>query len=176
MKKCRLSYDEWKCIEKKHIIGKQIKTSDFEGYIGLIDIEKVSVPQVWKFNGENVVVCDEGLSWLSILPKNDFYCITAMLNETGEILLWYIDMIASQGMEHDKMPYFEDLYLDLVVYPDGTIIEDDMDELIEALSNKDISKEQYQLALDTSERLKEGLLSDIENFIAFTYNCLATIK
>lgn len=176
MKKCRLSYDEWKCIEKKQITGKQIKTSGFEGYIGLIDIEKVSVPQVWKFNGEDIVVCDEGLSWLSILPKNDFYCITAMLNEKSEILLWYIDMIASQGMEHDKIPYFEDLYLDLVVYPNGTIIEDDMDELIEALSNKDISKEQYQLALDTSERLKEGLLSDIKNFVTFTYNCLAAIK
>ena len=176
MKKSRLSYDEWKCIEKKHISGKQIKTSSFEGYIGLIDIKKVTVPQVWNFNGTDIVVCDEGLKWLSILPKNDFYCITAMLNEKSEILLWYIDMIASQEMEQDGIPCFEDLYLDLVVYPDGTIIEDDMDELIEALSSKDISKEQYQLALDTSERLKNGLLSNIEKFIAFTYNCLDAIK
>ena len=170
MKKRKLSYDEWRCIEEKHIHGRQINTSSFEGYIGLIDIEKVSTPQVWKFNGEDTVVCDKGLKWLTILPKNDFYCITAMLNEKNDILLWYIDMIASQEINHDGIPSIEDLYLDLVVYPDGTIIEDDMDELLEALSIKDISNEQYQLAIDTSMSLKKGLLSNIDNFIAFTYD------
>ena len=47
-------------------------------------------------------------------------------------------MIASQGIYVDVVPYFDDLYLDLVVYPDGTIIVDDMDELGEVLSKKDI--------------------------------------
>lgn len=37
--------------------------------------------------------------WLSILPKDDNYCITAMLNKNDEILLWYIDMIAGQGTD-----------------------------------------------------------------------------
>ena len=170
MKRSRLSYDEWKCIEKKQIYGKRIKTDWFQGYLGLINIEKVTIPQIWKFNGENIVVCDNGLKWLSILPENDFYCITAMLDEKSDVLLWYIDMIASQGIDRDGVPYFEDLYLDLVVYPDGTIIEDDRDELEEALVLKDISKEQYQLALDTGRRLQEGLL------ITYTYACLNEIK
>lgn len=172
MKKSRLSYDEWKCIEEKQIIGKQINTNSFEGYVSLIKIEKVSVPQIWKFNGEDIVVCDNGLKWLSILPKNDFYCITAMLNEQGEILVWYIDMIASQKIEQDGIPSFEDLYLDLVVYPDGTIMVDDRDELEEALKTKDITKKQYQLALDTSEKLQAGLLCDIEEFKKYTYQLL----
>ena len=38
-------------------------------------------------------------------------------------------MIAKQGIDYDGVPYFDDLYLDLVVYPDGTIVVDDMDEL-----------------------------------------------
>ena len=85
-------------------------------------------------------------------------------------------MIASQGIDRDGVPYFEDLYLDLVVYPDGTIIEDDRDELEEALVLKDISKEQYQLALDTGRRLQEGLLGNIRGFITYTYACLNEIK
>ena len=174
MKKSRLSYDEWKCIEKKQIHGKRVKINGFEGYIGLLNIEKVTVPQIWKFNGEDIVVCDEGLKWLSILPENDFYCITAMLDENSGILLWYIDMIASQGIDEDGVPYFDDLYLDLVVYPDGTVIEDDMDELEEALSANDISRGQYQLALDTAQR-KEGLLSDIKKFVSYTHICLNEI-
>ena len=39
---------------------------------------------------------------------------------------------------------------------------DDRDELEEALKTKDITKKQYQLALDTSEKLQAGLLCDIE--------------
>lgn len=133
MKRSKLSYDEWKCIKSKKIRGKNVITDFFEGYLGLIKIEQVTEPQIWEFNGEKIDVCNSGLKWLSILPENDFYCITAMLNEKNEILLWYIDMIADKGTDEDGIPYFDDLYLDLVVYPNGTIIEDDMDELEEAL-------------------------------------------
>ena len=66
----------------------------------------------------------------------------------------------------------DDLYLDLVVYPKGTIIEDDMDELEEALLIKDISEEQYDLAINTSILLKGGILKNIETFISYIYKCL----
>lgn len=171
MKRSRLAYDEWKCIKSKKISGQTIDTDVFKGYIGLIEIEEVSEKQIWKFNGEDIVVCDKGLKWLSILPQNDYYCITAMMNEKNDILLWYIDMIAAQGIDVDGIPYIDDLYLDLVVYPDGTIVVDDMDELKDALGKNDITNEQFELAMDTSVRLKEGLLSNIESFIDFTQNC-----
>ena len=81
-------------------------------------------------------------------------------------------MRADKGTDEDVIPYFDDLYLDLVVYPNGTIIEDDMDELEEALLIKDISEEQYDLAINTSILLKEGILKNIETFISYTYKCL----
>lgn len=171
MKRSRLSYDEWKCIKSKKLKGKQVSTDFFKGYIGIIEIEEVSEKQIWKFNGEDIIVCDDGLKWLSILPQNDFYCITAMMNADNEILLWYIDMIAAQEIDADGVPYFDDLYLDLVVYPDGTIIVDDMDELEEALSAKDITQAQFNLAISTSNKLKTGLLSNINTFIEYTLRC-----
>lgn len=171
MKRSRLSYDEWKCIKAKKISGQTIDTDVFKGYIGLIEIEEVSEKQIWKFNGEDIVVCDKGLKWLSILPQNDYYCITAMMNEKSDILLWYIDMIVAQGIDVDGIPYFDDLYLDLVVYPNGTIKVDDMDELEDALTAKDITKEQFDLAIRTSDQLREGLLSNIHTFIDFTKRC-----
>ena len=171
MKRSRLSYDEWKCIESKKLKGKQVNTDFFKGYIGILEIEKVTEKQIWKFNDEDITVCDNGLKWLSILPQNDFYCITAMMNANNDILLWYIDMIAEQGIDADGIPYFDDLYLDLVVYPDGTVLVDDMDELEEALSIKDISQEQFNLAISTSNKLKTGLLSNINFFIEYTLRC-----
>lgn len=99
-----------------------------------------------------------------------------MMNQNNEILLWYIDMIASQGVDEDEIPYFDDLYLDLVVYPDGTVIEDDMDELEDALLDGDITSEQYNLAIATSDKLKEGTLSDIKSFIDYTHHCLEIVN
>lgn len=176
MKRSRLSYDEWQCIKSKKLKGKQVSTDFFNGYIGLLEIEEVNEKQIWKFNGEDITVCDNGLKWLSILPRNEFYCITAMMNEDNEILLWYIDMIAAQGIDADGIPYFDDLYLDLVVYPDGTIIVDDMDELEEALSAKDITQEQFHLAISTSDKLKSGLLRNINTFIKYTLRCKEIVE
>ena len=176
MKRSRLSYDEWKCIVAKKLKGKQVDTEFFKGYIGLLEIEKVSEKQVWRFNGEDIVVCDEGLKWLSILPQDDFYCITAMMNTNDDILVWYIDMIAGQGKDVDGVAYIDDLYLDLVVYPDGTVLEDDMDELEEALRNGDISQDLFDLAIETCGRLKSGLLSDIGEFKGFTEATLEMIQ
>lgn len=175
LKKCRVTYDDWNCMQSKQFYGKNITTDFFEGYVGVIKIEKVSEPQIWKFNGEDTIVCDSGYQWLTILTKNDYYCITAMLNQKGEILVWYIDLIADQGFDEDGVPYYHDLYLDLIAYPDGTIIEDDMDELEEALSAKDITEEQYHLAIDTSKKLKDDILSDMEAFFTYTYRCLELV-
>ena len=73
-------------------------------------------------------------------------------------------MIDTQGYDDDNVPYFYDLYLDLVVYPNGDIIVDDKDELEEALKNGEITKLQYDRALTTLQKLQEGLLSNMIKF------------
>jgi len=171
MKRSRLTYDEWKCILDKKQKIKYIDHENFSGYISKIDILNVSEPQIWKFNGKDMIVCQNGYKWISILPKEDYYCITAMLNEENHILLWYIDMIANQGVDADSVPYFDDLYLDLVVYPNGNIIEDDRDELEQALSLGDITLQQFELANMISEKLKNSLLKDINVLKKFTVDC-----
>lgn len=172
----RLSYDTWECIIDRDWYGRKVTSEFLTGYIGLINIKEVSGVQTWKFHGNDIVFCDKGMKWLSILPQNDWYCITAMMNEKEEILLWYIDMIAAQGIDVDGVPYFDDLYLDLVVYPNGTIVVDDMDELEDAFSKKDIAQEQFHLAIETSRRLQEGILSDIPAFSEFTHKCYKMMK
>ena len=128
--------------------------------VGILNILEVSEPQIWKYNGEDLTVCNNNYEWLTIMPQNDYYCITVMMNEKQEVQVCYIDMIAEQGYDEDGVPFFYDLYLDLVVYPDGTIIEDDMDELQDALENGDITQQQFDLALATKDKLKNGILSD----------------
>lgn len=176
MYKCRLTYDEWKCITSKKRTGKTVDTDDFKGYVGLLNIYEVSEQQIWKYNGEELVVCDNNYQWLTIMPENDYYCITVMMNDKREMQVCYIDMIDEQGYDEDGVPYFLDLYLDLVVYPDGTIIEDDMDELQNALEQGDITQQQFEQAIATSNKLKKELLSDIAQFKSYTERLLNIFK
>lgn len=176
MNKCRVTYDEWKCITKKERIGRVIDSADFSGYIGLLKIKEVTEPQIWNYNGEEITVCNNNYQWLTIMPKDEYYCITVMMNARRQIQVCYIDIIDEQGNDTDGVPYFYDLYLDLVVYPDGTIIKDDMDELEEAFKQGDISQQQFDLALRTSENLIKGLLSDKTAFKRYIEKMYDLIK
>lgn len=175
MKRFRLTYDEWNCILSKKQTIHYLVNETFQGYLSHTNIQQVSAPQVWTYHNE-VVVCQDDFTWLTILPRDEYYCIMAVLDEKRKILLWYIDMIAGQGVDKDTIPYCDDLYLDLVVYPDGTIVEDDRDELENAWKQGDITSEQYELANLTCIKLKEGLLSDIAALETFTNQCLKLIS
>lgn len=172
MYKCRLTYDEWKCILSKNRIGKQVDLPQMKGYLGLLTINAVSEKQIWKYNKKDVVVCDNGYHWLTIMPSDAFYCMTVMLDESYHMKVCYIDMIDSQGYDADMVPYFHDLYLDLVVYPDGEIIVDDEDELRSALEIGEITELQYNKAIATSQKLQCGLLADIGKFQAYVHEML----
>lgn len=176
MKRTRLSYDTWTSILSKKISGKNVDTDFFKGYAGLIEMNEVAEPQTWKYYDRDIVVCDTGCTWMTILPQDDFYCITVMLNQENEIVVWYIDMIADQGVDPDGIPYFHDLYLDLVVWADDTVMVDDADELEEALAAGDISEEQFNLAWQTCKKLQGGMLSDLTKFREFTWNCYRQVK
>lgn len=148
---------------------------EYNGYLGLLSIAQVQEKQIWKYNGQDVVVCDNGYKWLTILPKNEFYCITVMMDEHYSIKVCYIDIIDEQGIDEDGVPYFYDIYLDLVVYPDGKVIVDDMDELDQALRERDITQEQYNKALENAQKLQSGLLANKEAFDKFVKNRLKEV-
>ncbi len=176
MYKCRLTYDEWKCIISKNRIGKQVDIPQLKGYLGLLTIDTVSEKQIWKYNKNDVIVCDNGYHWLTIMPSNDFYCITVMMDDSYEMKVCYIDMIDTQGYDDDGVPYFYDLYLDLIVYPNGNIVTDDMDELEEALITGKITDVQYHQAITTSQKLQDGLLSNIGEFQHYIKEMLNLLK
>ena len=161
MKRKRLTYDTWTEITRKTIRACRFSGPFFTGIAARLDILEVDRPQFWTLLGARRVICDRGYHWLMLLSEKDHYCITAMIDRKDECLVWYIDMIDTQGVDPDGIPYFDDLYLDLVVHQNGSISVSDMNELVGAYEAGEISEEQYRLALDTAQMLKDGLLRDI---------------
>ena len=176
MYKCRLVYDEWKSMVKKRRVGLHEDSEAFRGYVGLLTIDEVSDPQVWKKGDEQFTVLDSGYKWLSIMPEDDYYCITVMMDADYNIKVSYIDMLDEQGVDDDGVPYFYDCYLDLIVYSDGSIKVDDRDELEAAYEKGDINKEQYERAIRTAETLQRVLLKDYGKFKTFVRDRLKLME
>jgi len=176
VKKDRFTCDLFKVIANKRYTQKKISNKKFNGYVALIILDSVTIPQKWNYNGEEIIFCDSGMKWLRILSKDENFTIMAVMNDRDDIIAWYIDIIDGYGFDEDGIIYVNDLFLDLIVYPDGEIIIDDMDELETALEQKFISIDTYEKALKASKRLQENILYDISKLNYFCKQCLNEIK
>lgn len=84
--------------------------------------------------------------------------MTVGLNEENKILYWYFD-IAKNTLFTDKgVPYIEDLYLDVIIDPNGKMVLVDEDELKDALDSNDINKEEFDFAY----RVANDLISKVK--------------
>ena len=161
MKRKRLDRGLWTDIQEKRYVQGELDHLLFHGIASMVYIDKVSRPSIWQYPDTAVTVCDIGMKWFQLLPNEGSYLLTAMMNPLGGINLWYIDIVAGYGKDSDGVIYYDDLYLDLLVRPDGDIQVDDMDELEQALKEKDITPELFDLAIAATERVKGSLLKDI---------------
>ena len=161
MKRKRLDRDTWTCITEKRYVQKYVNSGFFRGIASVLYIDKVTNNSVWHYPEEDITVCESGMKWLQLMPEDENYVITAKIGPEGNIRIWYIDMIADKGVESDGIAFFDDLYLDLVVRPNGKIKIDDMQELKQAFKENSITEDQYLLALSVKDKLTEGLLKDI---------------
>lgn len=137
-----------------HINDKYIK-----GNVSILNI--LEVENRWIVDVEERCILDNGYKWLEIYPDEENYCITAMCDENDSIKEWYIDITKYNGIE-DDVPYIEDLYLDIVIVPDGRVHVLDEDELFEAYNNKIISKCDYKLAYKIKDIIFEKYVNNIE--------------
>lgn len=134
----------------KHIY---VEDEEFKGYISALIFKKVEKEwHVPRQGRQPDKIQANGYVWISIYPLNENNGITVMFNDKKEIVEWYFDVTYNAGIE-DNVPYIDDLYLDVVITDLGEIIILDEDELEEAYENHDITKEQYELAINEKDRL-----------------------
>ena len=179
IKHVRLTFDEWnKTVPKKevHLFENE------EMYGAFINIIEVKKPQVWFCFDKMINVADNGYKWLVVLPKEDDYAITMYLDRNDVPLLWYIDLIDGIGVDEDGVPFYNDMFLDLLVSDSGQVVEDDRDELEKAYSDGIINSKQYQKVISVSEQLKQrisenqGWISEYCRNIVESYRDSITVK
>ena len=144
-----------KAIEEYDFKMKHIDIKDFRGYVGLINIKKVKDEwYVPRKDGELECILANNFKWLFFYPDKSDNAITTFFNDRNEIVEWYIDVVKEMGNENG-MPYMMDLYLDLVITPNGETYILDEEELEEALKTNDITQTDFDNAYRTLNNLLE---------------------
>lgn len=137
-----------------------INKTEEEYCLTIKKINKIDQPFVVQEFGKSIVFIDDGYYIVEFTPLNQFYNARVFLDRNANIIGYYFDMSRENGLR-DNVPYYDDLYLDVVYFPDeNNLIEVlDEDELLDAFNEGKITKEEYELA----KKVGADVIDEIRN-------------
>lgn len=150
---------EWQRVIDRKYSQSYLDTSEFKGFITLIETIRVTEPLSVNYGEKKLCIVDNGYIWLQQFPLEKNHSITTMFDANGDIIQWYIDICLKNSTE-DNVPYMDDLFLDLILLPSGEMIEKDADELEEAYLNGIIDKSLFDLAWCELNNIKRDIRKD----------------
>lgn len=153
--------------DKNDICLKRIDKDYFNGYVCNIKFDKVDKPIIVKVQDKDYFIKNDNYTWYEIYQDNSNYALTIMYDENNELIEWYFDVSKKIGVENG-IPYEDDLYLDLVIGPNGESSVLDEDELKEALDNNVITKEDYNFAYEVLNKLQREYVGNFDHLVALT--------
>lgn len=175
MKRKYADYPGWERVLEKEYKNKYFNNEDFIGNVSLLTAVKVKKKLV--VGDENIVILDDGFKWLEMYPENNKnIAISVCINTKNEFMEWYFDIAKDSSVTEKGVPYIDDLYLDVILSPKGEIKLIDEDELKEALDNKKITEEEFELAYKVANELIKKLDGKMDDIIAFTRKYLNLIE
>src|SRR4051794_9419827 len=129
MKRRRSDRSEWRRIVERRFHVAYLDTPEFTGYLTLLVMKKVSAPFWVRVGDSTCCVADTGFAWLQHFPAGSHHTLTTMFDAGGNVVQWYVDICAQHGVDDRGIPWFDDLYLDIVMSPSGAIQLLDVEEL-----------------------------------------------
>jgi predicted RNA-binding protein associated with RNAse of E/G family len=139
----------------------RVDQGSLKGYASYLAINEVNRPLKITIGEKGAEIClyDNGYSEICFLPDNDNWMLWAIYNNNRKIIEWYFDITRKNCVDEKGNPYCDDLFLDIVLMPDGQIIILDEDELLNALDNGNITKDEYDMAYRTKDQLLEKIVN-----------------
>ena len=163
----------------ENILKKNVKIIDsnnkkFDGKITLIelvDIQKELI--VGRPDGSREKVIAKDYKIMTFFPNDEKYSMTVMIDDKNRILQWYFDINKYNCKYENQIPYSEDLFLDVVLLPNGNYYNLDEDDLEQAYKEKSISLKEYYDAYNTRGKIIKMIENDFSSILFFTVNSLS---
>lgn len=134
----------------------------------------ISVKKLIKVNEKFIIndllcVMDDNYYVFEVVPKVGNYAMRLFLDDKRNPLEYYFDIFKNSGIDKDTgVFYYDDLYLD-VTYCMGKTNILDMDELDEALKEKDITEDDYNFAIKTKDKILDEIKDNTNKLMNIDY-------
>lgn len=168
MKRKGLDRSNWARVDKSIIEISLAKEEGFNGFIAKTILESVNRPLIKNMIGKDYCIADSGYTWVQYVPLQEKWCLTTMFDSKGEIVQWYFDITKENGIDSSGNPFYDDLYLDVIVLPSSEILLIDEDDLKEALNNHVITRDDYDLAYGEANKIISGIAKDLNYLHEFS--------
>lgn len=134
------------------------KNEDEKFFLCIKQINKIDKPFIVESEGRATTFIDKGFFIVEFTPLDKLYNGRVYLDQDRNEIEYYFDITGGNG-EEENIPYYDDLYLDLIYKPNlkNSFEICDEDELEDALKRKEISKKKFDLAYKTMNELKEEI-------------------
>lgn len=176
VKRKELGRYDWRNVLKRQDAHCCWKENGQQGEAALIHIIKAAKWGLGQFRGEPVVIYEDDYHWLQIAMEDCHWWLTVMIDGNGQITQYYFDITLENHLLGSRDSWFWDLYLDVVLMPDGRFDLLDADELDEALRQGDITAEQHALAHHWAQELTAKLPQKLPSLKAFCEELFAKLK
>lgn len=175
MKRRHIDGSDWQWLGKHRSTVRRM-TGSISGYASLVEITQVKKKLVVSSRNVDLCLADDGYSWLVFLPDEKNWCMTAMYDKQGGIIEWYFDITKENSVDESGIPYYDDLYLDIVLLPNSEIMIFDEDELKAALELEEITTEQCEMAYYVCHELIREKIVSVAYMVPFCERLLAVLK
>ena len=164
-----MNRSNWNRLVKSRFLKNNSLFFDMNCIVGLLILDEVTEPLVLNNNIGKYTIADNGYKWLQIAVENENYWITAMFDNNDNLVQMYSDV--TDGNVLGDNPYFDDLFVDVVLFKDEVFMID-QDDLINAYREGVISTLQYNKAKVTSLRLYDFVKDNKKAIIDCCYRML----
>lgn len=164
----------WSRIKEKDYLCCYVDLPEFKGYVTRLDLIRVKKPLFVLMHRQRLKIADNGYVWYMLFPDEKKYSLTVMMDENGEIIQCYFDIVFKNELNEDGIPGFDDLFLDVVFTKDDSILLDEEDlsaALLSGLIDADTADEAYFAAKKILEEV-EGHYDELCDWIR---KCIAKL-
>ena len=138
---------------------KRIDEEFFKGYVAFVKIKDVQNPLIVNDGEKDVCIKDNDYKWIEVYPDNEHYAVTIMFDNNDNLIQWYFDIAKEIGIENN-IPYEDDLYVDIVITPNGRKEILDEEELMDALNKNEITQNDVELVYETVKLIEDKFVNN----------------
>lgn len=167
---------DWRRCLRREYRARECCWDGIPGLASVTILRELTGPLFVKDGPEDVKIADTGYTWLQIALREQRFWLTAMYDERDGLIQLYFDITAGNCFDDPENPCFRDMYLDIAVDRNGALWVLDRDELDAALEAGDVTREEYDRAVEVCERACTYLIVNKSTVIANCNKVLRELK